>query len=629
MPQFELSAGFPRPSDAEWRRLVDKAIKGSDFERRLVAVTADGLRVQPLYTRADAIAGRDAAVPGEAPFVRGTRQPAGGGWDIRQCAPEADAVAANTGILEDLAGGSTSVLLHVAAPGLGGIGYEQVVMGRALAGVMLDVCPVSLVAGELTPDAAGSLMALWRAAGVSGAQCRGAFNYDPLGTLAATGSLYHALPRAMEIAAGLLTTTLPMPGVTALRADGHLWHRAGATEAQELALVVASLVAYLRAAEAAGIAPLDALPHISITIAADADQFLVVAKLRAIRRLVGRVAQSCGAAPAMPRLVVTAETSARMMTKRDPWVNLLRTTIAAAGAAMGGADALTVLPFTWALGLPSAFARRIARNTHHVLIEEAGLGRVADPAGGSWYVERLTDDLAVAAWGQFQAIESQGGLGVAIETGYAAAELAKSSQARAERVATGRQPLTGTSAFPRLEPDAVTAEPWPSLAPADSLGGARVTPLSLQRDAEPFERLREAADTCATRTGAQPAVFLASLGPLAAHATRTNWMRNFLGAGGLAGLGGEGWSATSELGAAFAASGATVACLCGPDELYGELGEAAASMLKAAGAKRVYLAGRPGAQEACLRTAGVDQFLYAGVDMTATLAAIQADLGVA
>ncbi|MGE0768625.1 MAG: methylmalonyl-CoA mutase family protein [Hyphomicrobiaceae bacterium] len=628
MTEMPLAADFPRPTEDDWLRLVEKALKGGDFDRRLVSRTADGIKIKPLYRREDAIPGRDALEPGMAPLLRGAHPPAGADWDIRQICAEPDAVAANAAMIEDLAGGSTSVLLQIASPGAVGVGYEQAVMQRALDGIMLDVAPISLVAGEYTPDAAGSLMALWRAAGIDDGQRRGAFNYDPLGTLATTGALYHPAAKALAIAADLVTTSRLMPGVTALRANGHVWHVGGATEVQELALVLASLVAYLRATEAGGTPPAAALPKIAVTLAADADQFLTIAKLRAARRLVWRVAEACGAADAAARVAFTAETSARMLSRRDPWVNMLRTTIAAAAAAMGGADAITVLPFSWALGRPDAFARRIARNTHHVLIEEAGLGRVADPAGGSWYVEQLTDALAAAAWETFQTIEAGGGLLAGLESGRVQDDLAKSQSDRRGQIATGRLPLTGTSAFPRLDDDGVTAEPWPETPSAD-LNGAKVRALVPERVAAPFEALRDKADAFERRSGSRPRVFLASLGPLAANATRSTWIRNFLAAGGIEGVGGEGYLTSADAGKGFADSGAAIACLCSSDEIYGDLGEATASVLKTAGATHVYLAGRPKEQEAALEAAGVDTMLYAGMDAVAALTDMQKALGVA
>jgi methylmalonyl-CoA mutase len=286
---------------------------------------------------------------------------------------------------------------------------------------------------------------------------------------------------------------------------------------------------------------------------------------------------------------------------------------------MGGADAITVLPFTEALGQPDAFARRIARNTHLVLMEESSLGRVADPAGGSWYVERLTDELAAKAWDTFQAIEAKAGLGAALQSGWWQGEVARVAETRAKLIATGRQELTGTSAFPRLGDDGVAVAPWPAPLPAD-LNGARATPMPPRRLAEPFEALRDRADSIERRTGKRPTVFLASLGPLAVHSVRTTWIRNFLAAGGIDVVASDGFTSSADAGRAYAESGAKVACICSSDAVYGELGEATASLLKTAGAARVYLAGRPKDQEAALKSAGVDDFVFAGMDAPATLA---------
>ena len=627
MTDTSLARDFSAATEAEWRSLVDKVLKGASFERRLVTQTADGIAIAPLHVRGDAPAGPPP--PGLAPLTRGAR-PAGErvGWDIRQTYADENAAAANAAILEDLAGGVSSITLAIAAPGLRGLPYEQAAIGQALSGVLLDACSVHLRAGEYTPDAAGSLMATWRAAGLAEAQWKGGFGYDPLGVLAETGVLYHPLGRSLEIAAGLLATVRALPQVTALSADGTVWHSGGATEAQELAGILATLVAYLRVAEVAGIPPADALPNIAVTVAIDADQFLGIAKLRALRTLIWRVADACGASDAAAYVAVSAETSARMLTRRDPWVNMLRTTIACATAGLGGADAITVLPYTWALGKPDRFAHRIARNTHHVLMEESALGRVADPAGGSWYAERLTADLAAKAWAIFQSIEAKGGLGAALTQGWWQAEIARSAQARAKLLATGRLELTGISAFPRLGDDGVTVVPWPAETLSTDLNGVKVRPIEIQRDAAPFEALRDKADAFQARTGKPPTVFLASLGPLAVHATRTTWMRNFLAVGGIHSLGGEGFTNSADAGQAFATSGATVACLCSSDEVYAELGEATASLLKTAGARRIYLAGRPKEQDGALKAAGVDDFIFAGIDAIATLQRLQEVLDV-
>lgn len=603
-----LAADFPPATEAQWRSLVEKVLKGADFDRRLVSRTADGIAVKPLYTRADA-----------APVA--TAAARGGTWEIRQICAEDDPARANAAILEDLAGGAAAITLQIAAPGATGLAYSGPAIARALEGVMLDVCPIHLAAGEYTPDAAGSLMALWRARGLADNQAKGGFNYDPLGTLARTGALYNSVPKSLSIAAGLVRTTQSMPGVAALLADGHVWHDAGATEAQELGLIAATVVAYLRAAETERLAPEVAWPKIAVALAIDADQFLGIAKLRAARRLLARIAEASGTGAAA--VTLAAGTSWRMMSRRDPWVNLLRTTCACATAAMGGADAITVLPYSWPAGRPDAFARRMARNTQIILAEEAGLDRVADPAAGAWSVDALTTQLAEAAWSIFQDVERKGGLARALETGDVAAMLAAAAAKRASAIATGRIDLTGTSAFPKLGDDGVKIEPWPAMPLSADLNGARMPPLPRARDSEPFEALRDAADRARTR----PRVFLATLGPLAVHAARATFMRNYLAAGGIEAVGDEPLHSSADAGRAFAASGARVACLASSDAVYGELAEATAGVLKQAGAAAVFLAGRS-KDEATLRAAGMDGFIFAGGDMIATLADLHRRLGV-
>ena len=518
---------FEPPAREAWLALVDKVLKGADFDRRLVSRTADGMAVQPLYTRADAVQG--AALTARTAYFPG-------GWDIRQRHAEPDAKAANAAILEDLTGGATSLLLQIMAPGQAGMGYGAEALTAALKGVFLDACGLALDAGENTMDAAGSLIEIWRAANVDENQRRGAFNYDPLGVLARTGTLYYPADRSCEIAAKFANDCRTMTHVTALLADGRPYHEAGASEAQELAAMLATLVAYLRACEAAGLRPRAAFANIGLGLAADADLFLTIAKLRAARKLTARIAEACGASHAVDKLHIAATTSERMLARRDPGVNMLRTTVACAGAAFGGADAVSVLPYTWAMGRPDAFARRIARNTHLVLQEESALGRVMDPGHGAWFIETLTEDLAKAAWGLFQAIEAKGGMGAALESGFIQAEIAKVAEARARDIAEGRLELTGVSAFPRLAEDRPRVEPHPTPEPVVK-GGTSVAPLHPRRLAEPFERLRDASDAHLASTGKRPQVFLASLGDLAAHSARSTWARNFLAAGGIEAVG--------------------------------------------------------------------------------------------
>lgn len=624
-----LGADFPAATHAAWMELVAKVLKGSDFEKRLVTRTLDGLRIEPLYTRTDAITGTDTAQPGAAPFTRSaSANREGFGWDIQQFHSGLDPKATNEAILEDLEGGATSIALHLAAPGNSGMDFSGDALAVALNTVALEICPVSLVANDRAIEAAAALEQLWTERGIAPVDRQGHFNIDPLGTLAQIGAIDDPLDTALSRAAKVAANSVTSPRLTALLADGNAYHAGGASEAQELAAMLSTLVAYLKACEAEGLPPDRALPKIALSLAADADQFMTTAKLRAARRLVWRIADACGASDAAGQTHMTAITAWRMLARRDPWTNIMRATLACSGAAIGGANSIVVLPFTYPLGKTDRFARRIARNVQIVLQEESSLGRVIDPAGGSWYVENLTNDLAQRAWEIFQDIETKGGMAAALTSGYLQDAIDEVAEKRRRDIATGRIELTGVSAFPRLGDDGITTEPWPAGQPRSSAPSVTVKQLKQARLAAPFERLRDAADAHTEKSGTRPQVFLVCLGNLADYNARANWMRNILASGGIDVIAGHEFSRSGDAGAVFADSGARVACIVSSDAVYAELAEATAHALKSAGAEHVMLAGRPGDLEAELKEAGVDTFWYAGMDRVTALTVLQSVFGI-
>lgn len=625
---LDLAGDFSTANYDAWRQLVDKALKGADFDRRLVARTADGLRIQPLYTRTDAQDRAAAAVPGAAPFTRGTQaRPDGLGWHIHQRVSAPDAAAANKVVLEELEGGANGVVLEISAPGQPGIAISSAAeMASALAGVHLDYAPVELSAGIAGAEAARHLLGALSILAPKSGTATSRLNVDPIGALARFGtagaSIDAALAEAVEIAGEARASGARL---TTILVDATIPHEAGASEAQELAYLAAALVAYLRAFEKAGIAPAESFADIAFVLAVDTDLFLNAAKVRAARMIIARIAESAGASAAT--MHVAAATSARMMAKRDPWTNMLRTAAACAAAAFGGADVITVLPYTYALGEADTFAARVARNTQLVLQEESGLGRIADPAGGSWYVEKITEELAAKAWALFQEIEAKGGLVAALSSGALQDDIARTVEARGKAIATGRQELTGVSVFPHLSEEPVTVTPRPA-APALP-GTQQVRPLTPHRLAEPFEALRDAADAHFAKSGKRPRVFLANLGEIVEHNRRSTWAWNFLAAGGIEGLNSDGYKDAKAATDAFKTCGTDVACVCSSDAIYAQQGIAAAKALKAAGARYVLMAGKPGEEEAALREAGVDAFLFAGQDAVAVLKDLHKTMGVA
>ncbi len=612
---LSLAGEFPPATVAQWRGLVLGVLRKSGaatdstapeaVDELLSRKTYDGIRVPALHTAETPLP--ETGVPGSAPFTRGGR--AGGatsGWDVRQRHADPDPNSTHQAILADLDNGVNSIWLE-----LGPSGLDPAVLGEALDKVPLEHTGVLLDAGDLAEPAAEAFLALAERRGVAATELTGNLGADPLAWSARTGAaadLGVVARLAERVAAGY-------PRLRAVTVDATPYHDAGGSDAQELGCSLAAGVAYLRALTGAGLDVPAALAQLEFRYAATADQFLTIAKLRAARRLWARVAQACGAGSGSAGAQLQhAVTSSAMMSARDPWVNMLRTTIACFSAVVGGADAVTVQPFDACLGLPDEFARRIARNTQTLLHDEAHIGRVIDPAGGSWFVERLTEELASTAWGWFTEIERAGGLAAALESGLIARELDATWQRRARNIARRRDAITGVSEFPNI------AEQLPVRAPAAPLPGGG---LPRHRYAEVYEARRNRADAYATATGAPPTVFLATLGPVAAHTARATFADNLLAAGGIATTRGPVSTDPAEIAAAFTASGLPVACVCGTDKSYAELAGPVATALTAAGARRVWLAGKPGAYD------GVDRYLYLGCDAVEVIDSVLADLGVA
>ncbi|MFG2657478.1 methylmalonyl-CoA mutase family protein [Streptomyces sp. NPDC048425] len=593
---LSLAAEFPDATYEQWQHLVSgvlrksgKEVSSSAAEDALSTALEDGLRARPLYTaRDDAPA---TGLPGFAPFVRGGRAEGNsvGGWDVRQRHTAADPAA----VLADLENGVTSLWLTV-----GPSGIPVSALPGTLDGVYLDLAPIVLDAGAEVDAAARELLRLYEESGIAPEAARGNLGADPLGHEARTGQRYDGAP-VTELAA---LCAGQHSGLRALTVDSLPYHEAGGSAAQELGCALATGVAYLRELTEAGLTAQQALAQLEFRFAATADQFLTVAKLRAARRLWARVAEVCGASQAGAQ-VQHAVTSPVMMTRRDPWVNMLRTTVATLAAGVGGADAVTVLPFDSAIGVPDGFARRIARNTSTILIEESHLSRVIDPAGGSWYVERLTDELAHAAWEFFRTVEREGGQAAALRSGLVPERLAETWAARSVRLAERREPVTGVSEFPHLGEKPVERAP----AEAPPYGG-----LPRVRRDEAFEALRARSDRHLAATGGRPRVYLAALGPATAHTARLTFAANLFQAGGV--------EAVTE--GTFEESGAQEVCLCSSDTVYEEQAEATAGTLRAAGARHVFLAGRPGPY------AGVDTYVFAGCDAVAVLSATLDRMGV-
>ena len=600
-----LASEFPPVSHQDWLDAVDKVLKGKQFDAVLRTPTRDGFVTEPLYTLDDE---RPVdAVPGpgvgrRASSVAGSTS----GWDIRQHHGLTTSAETNEAILTDLARGVTSIELD-----LDRIDTDEA-LDAVLADVYLDLAPISLVAVGDGVEEARRFLALVARRAVAPSELAADLGCDPIGRLMRHGTAGQPIAAALaDVAALAAEVATSHPGVRTVRADGGAAAAGGATPATELAVTVAAGVEYARALVAAGLDPADAFAQVLLSVEVGTDQFGEIAKLRALRILWRRICQASGVDE--PVATIQASTSTSVMSSRDPWVNMLRGTLGCFAAAVGGADIVQVQPFDALVGVPDDLGRRIARNTQLALAEETNLHRVIDPGGGSWYVEAATDQVAAAAWERFQEIEREGGLVASLLAGALQARIVDDAASLQEAVATRTRPITGVSEFPHVDETPLTRTPSaPASAPS---GPTEATPIAGVRLAEPFERLRDRADAA----DPTPTVFLANLGPVAAHTARATWAKNFFEAGGIRAIDNDGFADGAAAATAFAASDARIAVICSSDKVYADLAVDVARALTEAGAERVYLAGRPADLLADLEAAGVGDLIHVGCPVLDTL----------
>jgi methylmalonyl-CoA mutase len=572
------------PDDAVWAALT--------------RLTLDGIGISPLGTP---------ALVADLPDP--VRPPArGDGWDVRTLLADPDAPASNAAALTDLDNGATSLWVQVGASGV-----DVSALPTVLENVLLEIAPVVL---DAPSDPLGAAAAFAELVGGRSLAAGTNLGVDPVGALV-RAVLAADHPRGLAARAPWLQDPQVVVeavrvaqhlGCRALVVDGTAVHDLGGSEVQELGYVLSLGAHYLRVLEASGIPVEEAAGMVEFRLAATDEQFVTIAKLRAVRRQWARMLELSGAPEDRRMMSLHAVTSRPMMTRYDPWVNMLRTCVAAFAAGVGGADALTVLSFDARLGLPDAFARRIARNTSTVLVEESHVAKVADPAGGAFAIERLTDDLAVAGWGELGRIEAAGGVLGALEDGSLHTRVEAVVAERDRQVALRERPLTGLTEFPHLN------ETLPQRAPYAQ--GSPFGPHSAVRPyGEAFESLRDDPP--------REKVFLATMGTVAAHTARATFATNLFAAGGIDVVN---TGRHDDLAAVLRDyrgpdGGQAVVCLAGSDTAYAGWGADLVAVLREAGADWVVLAGRS------RRGVDTDDTCAAGIDALEFLTRTRARLG--
>ena len=689
----------------QWRKEAEVTLKGAPFEKKLVTKTYEGIDLQPIYNKEDVEGLKFTGnLPGFSPYLRSEEFLGyqGKPWEICQKLNYATPKEFNSAARNDLDRGLTALNIWLDKASRDGKDPEQAKVGevgagglsiatledlaQALQGIDLTSIPLFVRSGASALPFGALLFALARKRGYSTVDLLGCIEMDPIGVLSHEGTLPQSLESAYKEMATLTDwAKLNAPKLQTICVHSRPYHESGANGVQELAFSIAKGAEYLRELSSRGLSVDDVAPRMRFSFTVGSNFFMEIAKLRAARVLWARVVQAFGGSQASQRMTLHVRTALFNKTVCDPYVNLLRTTAEAFSAVLGGVDSLHVGPFDDAFRLTDDFSRRIARNTQLILQKEAQLARVVDPAGGSWYVETLTEQLARKAWTLFQEVEKQGGIFKSLVAGFPQAEIEKIAKQRVANTATRRDVIVGTNLYPNVgEPqlevrkvdfkavyekrckaisqfrtsdsnfdDTVVLDKLSLLLEAKGpalvdacvdaiLSGATlgeitrtlrsgdakspvITPLKSFRLAEPFEKLRQNAEDYLVKSGARAQIFLANMGPVKQHKARADFASTFVQVGGFDVINPKGFADADSAAKAAIESGAPVVVICSTDETYPDLVPAITKAVKAAKPEiLVLLAGYPTEQIESFKQAGVDDFIHVRANCYDLLTQLQA-----
>ncbi len=685
---------FEKPPYEQWKEAAIKTLKGAPFDKKLLTPTPEGVTLEPIYD-SSALEGvpHAGSLPGFAPFARGAKTTGNAAqpWLVAQTATCAKPEEAGRAVVSELASGSTAIGLSLDGAtrsgrdpseadadevGANGISLASAPeLGAALGGVDPTRVPVQVRCGISPLPVLALLVAHARTTGSNPKAIRGWVAADPLAELAAAGRLGIGLDDCYrQLAAAVRWTTEHAPELRTVAACGHPYHDAGASAVEELAFALCAAVEHVRALVERGVSAESALGATVLDLSVGPRLFVEMAKLRAARVLWTMIADAWGAGRAAGELLIHARTSRWNATVDDPYVNMIRVTTEAFSAAVAGADSIETVPFDAVVRTPDEFSRRIARNVQIVLREESGAGRTADPGGGSWHLEKLTDEIARRGWDLLREVEGAGGLAEALRKGDVQRRVAGTAEGRARDAARRKMVMVGTNSYvnpherslevapgdpenlhkDRIEAverarkagdrgardsalaelrEAVGDEPIRAVeaairaaangasvgdiarAASSGEGGFEVEPLVAHRAAEPFERLRRRTAKLEVEKGRRPAAFLAKMGPVKQHKARADFSRGFFEVGGFEVIDPDGFDSPEKAAEAAARSGARVAVLCSSDDTYRELAPPFARKIgELDDGIAVVLAGRPKDLVEELKEAGIEEFVHLGAD---------------
>ncbi len=620
--QDALLDDFPPVPTEAWQRKIMEDLKGADYERRLVWKPLEGFAVEPFYRAED--------LAPDAPGLLRPRPDGRNDWHIRQNILVNDPDEANRRAHEALERGATALGFITPQAGL-----DQAELERLLGGIPLESTPLHWLSWE---DTLAMLFEEVDRRGVPRSALLGSVSVDPITRLARHGRL-NTGPAFDEAARLLDEVKASGAALQTLRIDAQAFHQAGASVVQELAFALAAASEYLAHLTERSAEVIDVVSQMRFVMPVGTSYFMEIARLRALRLLIGHLVRAYGMANAPDTPPgIEAVTSPWSLTRYDAHSNLLRATTEAAAAVIGGCDTLTIRPYDTASGLPGDAAFRLARNIQLLLKHESHLDAVADPAAGSYYIETLTDRLARHAWALFQKVEARGGLLKALEQGFIQQEIRTIREKRDQDIAAGKRVFVGTNAFPDFDEtllDEGTSPEKPAPAPvadqSDATSGdvIEAEPLPEGRGAEAFEALRLRTERHAQRTGRRPAVFLLPIGKPALANARATFSRNFFGCGGFSLIENPPMGSIEEGAKAALDSGAEIVVLCSSDPEYADFAPALSRLFDAAESRPLLVvAGYPKNLVDDLKTAGTDAFIHIKQNLLEMLAHFQNRLGI-
>ncbi len=685
---------FPIPSYEQWREVTEKSLKGASFEKKLVTKTYEGISLQPMYQQKDTegLSLID-SLPGQRPFLRGagavpTKEKA---WEISQEIAVATPKQFNLVAKHDLSRGQTGLNIVLDEVTKRGIGIEE---GKSLVGqtglnvttvedmqaaiedINLASIPVHIHTGANAVPIFTMVLGALQKNNIKASQLSGVIGMDPLGQLVEKGTIEYSLEECYNCMADLVKwSTDNAPSLQTVLVEGTPYHNGGSSAVEELAFSLATGVEYLQALTSRGISIKDAAKSIRFVFSVGADYFMEMSKIRAARVLWSKIVTAFGGEESDGTLYIHARTSSWTKTKYDPYVNMLRSTSEAFAAAVGGANSIHVSPFDEPIQKSTAFSRRIARNISIILQEESHIGKTVDPAGGSWYIEVLTNELSEKAWTLFQQVEAKGGIIAALKAGIPQQKVAATKESRLRNIEQRKDIFVGTNMYANTtekpievvsEDDSNYIEQYVSeklkltattiqftnkaniveQALRFAMNGASVAdlasglgrtestltiePIVRSRGAEKFEELRQANEAYAKEQGETVKVFLANLGPIPSHKARADFTAGFFEIGGFEVIRNNGYMTSSEAAQAAIDSKANVVVICGKDESYQEQATEIIKTIKQTNEEiTVMIAGKPAEEdEANYRNAGVDDFVHIRSNCYEVLRKLQVEKGV-